>query len=178
MGSIVVFGFTSSYYKTMTEDSEIFEVHDEGATMVLNEKTGGQKQSKLARFDLVPPAVMNELAELYGHGVKFYSARNWEKGYDWGLSYAAVERHMKAFWGGEEFDKESGIHHTVCAMWHMVALTHFQTFEKYQELDDRPEVLDTTTGSEPAEVPQEQQEKRVQVPGQNTVFGKTYGAKN
>lgn len=93
---------------------------------VVDPATGGAKGSKLARFDLLPPDAMWLLAEHYGRGSEKYEDRNWEKGYDWGLSYAALQRHINAFWGGENVDEETGGLHTVAAAWHGIALTTFQ----------------------------------------------------
>lgn len=93
--------------------------------MVVDPTTGGVKGSKLARFDLLPPDVMWALAEHYGQGSKKYEDRNWEKGYDWGLSYAAAMRHANEFWAGHDRDEETGSLHVVAAAWHFIALAAF-----------------------------------------------------
>jgi len=97
--------------------------------------TGGQKGSKLARFDLIPTKPLWLLAELYGEGAKKYADNNWRQGYDWSLSYAAAQRHMNSFWAGEDIDPEMGVPHTVCAMFHMMALTEYLT--THPEFDNR-----------------------------------------
>ena len=99
--------------------------------------TGGQKGSKRARFDLIP-AVIWEVAELYGNGAEKYEDRNWERGYDWSLSYAACQRHLHQFWSGEEEDEEMALSHLACAIFHALALLHFQRHDQYQAFDDRP----------------------------------------
>ena len=98
--------------------------------------TGGQKGTKLARFDLIPTRPLWLLAELYGQGAKKYADNNWRKGYDWSLSYAAAQRHMNMFWAGEDIDPEMGVPHTVCAMFHMMALTEYLT--THPAFDNRP----------------------------------------
>jgi Domain of unknown function (DUF5664) len=95
-------------------------------TRIVDPKTGGEKGSKLARFDLIPPAAMWALAEVYGAGCKKYSDRNWEKGYAWGLSIAALERHLNLWKQGESIDKETGCHHLMQVVWHAVALFIFE----------------------------------------------------
>ena len=60
---------------------------------------------------------------------------NWRLGYDWSLSYGAAQRHLAAFWGGEDRDPESGLHHTAHAVFHMLALITFAA--EHPELDDR-----------------------------------------
>ena len=102
---------------------------------ITNKKTGGQKGVKEARFDLIPPGPMWELARVYGRGAAKYEDRNWERGYNWGLSYGAMQRHLVAFWGGEYNDEETGLPHLAHAMWHCCTLMQFQ--ENFPEMDDR-----------------------------------------
>lgn len=52
--------------------------------------------------------------------------RNWELGYDWALSYAALSRHLNQFWGGESFDPETGRHHLSAVIFHAMALMEFE----------------------------------------------------
>lgn len=66
--------------------------------------TGGQKGTKLARFDLIPVGPLRELAEHFGKGAAKYDDNQWRKGYEWSKSYAALQRHLNAFWDGEDYD--------------------------------------------------------------------------
>lgn len=94
----------------------------------LTSPTGGQKGSKLARFDLIPPSVLWELAEHYGKGAEKYDDNNWMKGYDWKLSFASAIRHLMSFWKGEDYDTDVPIaptKHVVAAAWHCIALAWF-----------------------------------------------------
>lgn len=84
--------------------------------------TGGEKGSKPERFDLIPVEAMKEVARVYGYGAEKYALRNWELGYDWGLSIAAMERHIAQFKNRESFDVESGRHHLAHAAFHCLAL--------------------------------------------------------
>lgn len=97
--------------------------------------TGAEKGSKLARFDLLPAQVMVEFAEHYGRGAEKYEDRNWEKGYDWSLSFAALNRHLWAFWNGEDIDPETGSKHIIAVMWHAAALAQFMN--QNPEFDNR-----------------------------------------
>lgn len=98
--------------------------------------TGGEKGQKLARFDLVPVGPLTELAKHYGRGAQKYADRNWEKGYEWSKNYAAAQRHLTAFWAGEDIDAETGTPHVIAAAWHCFALAEFMQVHK--EFDDRP----------------------------------------
>lgn len=88
--------------------------------------TGGRKGTKLARFDLIPAEALEALAEVYGSGAKKYDDRNWEKGYRYGLSFAAMMRHAWAWWRGEDNDPESGHSHMAHVMWHAATLFTFR----------------------------------------------------
>lgn len=103
---------------------------------VVDPKTGGEKGQKLARFDLIPPGPLHTLAEHYGVGARKYEDRNWEKGYDWGLSFAALNRHLWAFWNGEYYDEETGLPHLASAVFHAFALMEFH--DKDKGTDSRP----------------------------------------
>lgn len=97
--------------------------------------TGGQKGSKLERYDLIPVAPLAHVARVYGKGAEKYADRNWELGYDWSLSYAALQRHVNAFWGGEWADPETGCPHLASVVFHAFALMEF--FDTHPEFDNR-----------------------------------------
>ena len=109
-----------------------------GEVRVVDPDTGGEKGTKLARFDLIPIGPLTALAEHYGVGAQKYEDRNWERGYNWSLSYAALMRHLTAWWGGEDLDPETGSSHLTAVAWHAFALSHFQAHERYASKDDRP----------------------------------------
>lgn len=106
-------------------------------------ETGGRKGQKLERFDLLDPDVMQAVARQFGRGAFKYGDRNYQKGYDWSLSYAAAQRHLNAFWGGENWDPDpfwdeynlGRPHHLDAAIFHLMALREF--FNKHPEFDDR-----------------------------------------
>lgn len=99
---------------------------DKGETRIVDAVTGGEKGSKLARFDLIPPSALWALAEHYGRGAQKYADNNWRRGYSWGLSYAALCRHLVAFWDGEDIDPETGSHHLTAVAWHAFTLFTFR----------------------------------------------------
>lgn len=108
-------------------------------TIITDPTTGGKKGSKLARFDLIPQDALWALAEHYGNGATKYDDRNWEKGYAWGLSMAALNRHLSAFWQGEEYgtdEKFGEFPHLVAVIWHAMALYAF--WSRQIGTDDRP----------------------------------------
>ncbi len=72
---------------------------------------GVKHDQEKARMDLVPKEAMDALGTVLGYGSRKYGDRNWEKGMDWGRVYAALQRHLLAFWSGEDLDPESGLPH-------------------------------------------------------------------
>lgn len=115
------------------------EIKREDGRRVGVSDTGGQKQVKDADFASIPTDALWQLAEHYGKGRKLYpdvdGKPNWRRGYDWSLSYAALQRHANLFWGGEDIDPETGSHHLVAVMWHCMALITWG--KEHPEFDDR-----------------------------------------
>ena len=97
--------------------------------------TGGEKGTKDERMDLLPPAALAGLSRVYGFGAKKYDDHNYRKGYEWSKSYAAMQRHATQWWGGEDFDPESGESHLLHVAWHAFALYLFT--EDHPQFDDR-----------------------------------------
>lgn len=108
--------------------------------------TGGEKGVKMQRFDLIPVGPLQELAFLYGKGALKYEDRNWERGYEWNKSYAALQRHANLFWGGEEYDnhkpeclstctEHTEAHHMAAVAWHAFVLMEFT--KTHPEFDTR-----------------------------------------
>ena len=87
--------------------------------------TGGQKGYKMARFDLIPPRPHWLLARVYGFGAVKRADNNWAKGFGYGGSIGAMERHLNAFKGGYFLNPESGLPHLMHAAWHCYTLTEF-----------------------------------------------------
>lgn len=125
--------------------------------------TGGQKGTKLQRFDLLPTGPLTALAEHYGVGASKYADNNYRRGYEWSKSYAALQRHLTDFWAGKDYDvcsndpdgcrhtdmdgnpfvavredacfNHTGSHHLVAAAWHSFTLLTF--VEEHPDFDDR-----------------------------------------
>jgi len=89
-----------------------------------------------ARYDLIPPEIEEAIAKVLTFGAAKYGERNWELGMKWGRPYAALRRHMAAWWSGEDNDPETGMPHT----WHAACCIAFiVAFEaRGVGTDDRP----------------------------------------
>jgi dATP/dGTP diphosphohydrolase, N-terminal len=88
------------------------------------------------RYDLEAQDARRGTIEVLTFGASKYEDRNWEKGMAWGRVYAAAQRHLAAWWTGEETDSESGLPH----LDHAACCIHFlQAYTKRQVgKDDRP----------------------------------------
>lgn len=115
-----------SVLKKGTSDVEVMQV---------DPVTGGRKAQKLARFDLIPPDALWELAELYGKGAEKYGESNWKLGYNWSWSIGALHRHLNKFEQGEDIDSENDSSHLQSVIFHAIALWWFQKHGK--GTDDR-----------------------------------------
>lgn len=67
-----------------------------------------------SRYDLLPPELLEGVAQVLTFGANKYAPRNWERGISYGRVFAALMRHMWAWWRGERLDAESGLPH----LWH------------------------------------------------------------
>ena len=121
------------YYQQTTDGTE---------EIVTDPFTGGMKGSKRARFDLLPFDALWKAAEHFSAGGKKYEDRNWERGYNWSLSFAALHRHLSLWWNGEDVEPltEAGeiVHHLDAVVFHALALRAFTL--RQIGTDDRPEV--------------------------------------
>jgi len=101
--------------------------------------TEGLKYDKnKARFDLIPPRALKAIAEVYTYGAEKYADRNMERGMAWGRVWGAVQRHLNAFWDGEDLDGESGMPHLVHAAWGCLTLIDYIQHAQFHCFDDRP----------------------------------------
>lgn len=101
----------------------------------ITSETGGEKGKKRAQLGAVDPQSLMALARVAGFGAEKYARYNMLNGYDWSLSYDALQRHLHAFWSGEDRDAESGELHLAHAAWHCLTLTSF--LERNLGTDDR-----------------------------------------
>lgn len=96
----------------------------------------GRKQTKDARFDLLPYDALWAVARIFGFGASKYAERNWENGLRWSASHAALQRHLALWWAGEKTDPESGLSHIAHVAWHGLVLLAHEL--RGIGIDDRP----------------------------------------
>jgi|SRR5579863_1275294 len=107
----------------------------------------GKKELKEgAKFDngklehhLLSKDAIDGLIKILMFGKQKYDAWNWSKGIKYSRVYDALNRHMTAWFAGEEVDPETGLSHVYHAMCNAMFLAHYiSNPEKYKEFDDRP----------------------------------------
>ena len=108
----------------------------ESETITTDPETGGRKGKKLAQVGALDPVSLYHVAEVAGYGADKYAPFNYLKGYDFSLSYDALQRHLQKFWMGETVDPESGLQHLGHAAWHCLTLLSFTL--RGVGTDDRP----------------------------------------
>jgi hypothetical protein len=65
-----------------------------------------------APLHLVDTYFIESTARVLEYGAHKYDAWNWARGtFEWSRLYSALQRHLQAFWAGEEIDPESGLPH-------------------------------------------------------------------
>ena len=109
--------------------------HSLSEKRITDPTTGGQKGQKLCQIGAVDPLALVEVGKVAGFGGEKYERYNFAKGYKWSLNYDALQRHLMAFWSGEDIDPESKLPHLAHAAWHCLALLTFWLRKK--GTDDR-----------------------------------------
>src|SRR6476619_7408161 len=89
--------------------------------------------------DLWSPDALDETARVLAFGAAKYDAYNWEKGINYSRVFAALLRHLWAFWRRERSDPETGLHHLGHAMCCCMFLLHYEmNRRKFIQFDNRP----------------------------------------
>lgn len=88
-------------------------------------------------WHLMPGDALEEIARVLQHGALKYGDRNWEQGMEWHRPFAALMRHMWAYWKGEDLDPETGCLHLAHAGCCVLFLLGYQL--RGIGIDDRPQ---------------------------------------
>jgi hypothetical protein len=87
-------------------------------------------------WHLLPFDAIRGIVKVLAFGAGKYAARGWEAGMEWSRCYAALMRHMTAWWEGEGKDQETGYSH----LWHAGCCILFLIAYEIRGIgtDDRP----------------------------------------
>jgi len=88
-------------------------------------------------MDLIPVKPLKQVAEILTYGADKYGPDNWREGKPIAHSrhYAGIQRHLMAYWSGEDLDPETGkshLAHAACGILFFLELS-----QSHPELDDR-----------------------------------------
>jgi hypothetical protein len=89
-------------------------------------------------ISLIPPECIEEIAHVFGYGAKKYGENNWRldlNNTSFSRTYSSIQRHLNAFWKGENVDPESGMTHLAHAATQIMILMIQNTHGK--NMDDR-----------------------------------------
>lgn len=101
-------------------------------------------------LDLWSPDALTETARVLAFGARKYERYNWARGIHYSRVFAALCRHLWAWWKGERDDPETGLHHLAHAMCCLMFLLHYEVNrEQYRSYDDRYRSVPHTVASDP-----------------------------
>lgn len=105
-------------------------------------KQGTKHDGGKVRWDLLPFDAIGTIARVFTHGAAKYADRNWEKGMMWRRPYAALQRHLAAWWHAhldenDGTDPEWGISHLAHAGCCILFLLAYE-LRGMVKFDDRP----------------------------------------
>lgn len=92
------------------------------------------------KFELIPARAEKAIAEALTYGANKYGPRDWEERAMSGKStiseyIGSIRRHLSDYTLGEDHDRESGLHHLICAAVNCMILYEIST--KELAMDDR-----------------------------------------
>lgn len=97
---------------------------DNDMILAIAAEEGRKDDRDKPRIDLMPPEMIFAVSDVLTFGAKKYGGRNWESGMAWGRIYAALMRHLWAWWSGATGDDETGmshLHHAGCCIAFLIA---------------------------------------------------------
>lgn len=105
--------------------------------VIVKEGFASKFDSGKARMDLLPMRPLKDIAEILTIGAEKYGAENWRTGEPIAHSrhFAGIQRHLMAYWSGEDYDPETGkshLAHAACGL-----LFYMELAKSHPEKDDR-----------------------------------------
>ena len=101
------------------------------------ENTKGTKfDGEKIMLQLLPPEALFAIGAVLTRGAEKYGSHNWEKGIEYSRVFGALQRHLWAYWRGEDVDPETGLSHLAHAGCCVMFLLTYEA-RGMKELDDR-----------------------------------------
>jgi hypothetical protein len=105
------------------------------AMSILNNEAAVKHDDGKPPLGLVDRTMLWGMAKVLAIGAKKYGRDNWRKGMNWSRPYDALQRHLTAWWDGENADTESGLSHLFHAACEAMFLVTYEA--KGIGVDDR-----------------------------------------
>lgn len=83
-------------------------------------------ESTKIRYDLLPFEPLEDIARVLAFGASKYGENNWKRGARWGRYFAALLRHLTAWWRGQDLDPETNLPHLAHAGCCLLFLMSYQ----------------------------------------------------
>jgi hypothetical protein len=105
--------------------------------VIIEEGKASKFDSGKVRMDLLPMRPLKDIAQILTIGAEKYGAENWRTGEPIAHSrhFAGIQRHLMAYWSGEDYDPETGkshLAHAACGL-----LFYMELAKSHPEKDDR-----------------------------------------
>lgn len=91
------------------------------------------------KWGLLSWPALAELVKVLEFGAKKYASWNWSNGLSWSECFESLQRHLTAWYTGEDKDPETGLSHMAHVFCNAMFLMHFIIFRT--GTDDRPVAL-------------------------------------
>lgn len=91
------------------------------------------------KWGLLSWPALNELVKVLEFGAQKYASWNWSNGLSWSECFESMQRHLLAWYTGEDKDPETGLSHMAHVMCNAMFLMHFIIMGTGR--DDRPPAL-------------------------------------
>lgn len=91
------------------------------------------------KWGLLSWPALKELVAVLEFGAQKYAAWNWSNGLSWSECFESLQRHLTAWYAGEDKDPETGLSHIAHVFCNAMFLMHFIIFKTGR--DDRPTAL-------------------------------------
>jgi hypothetical protein len=101
--------------------------------------SGARYNDGKVQYHYTPLHLLDGVNRVWTIGAKKYKEWNWTKGMAWTHPYNSMQRHMSAWFRGEDRDPETGESHLDHAICNLLMLKHYETH--YVEGDDRPKMI-------------------------------------
>jgi hypothetical protein len=116
--------------KSSKPEEKFPEAREPEAVEQVIEPAGRKDDSEKLRWDLLPVSELEDIIGVLSYGAKKYGDDNWKSVTTPRRRYfAAACRHVFAWWRGETFDPESGLHHLAHAGCSLLFLVWFDKRE-------------------------------------------------